>query len=381
MKRDSLGDGARFPSRIVVRGTNWVGDTIMSVPALRELRRLFPDALLACWVPKGLGPLVQATGVVDELITFDASMGGAFRRVFIMRGRLAEGRFDLAVLFQNAFESAITAFLAGMPLRAGFPTDGRGILLNLPIPIPPGMRDRHEVYSYIAITDSLAAHYGRDGYPQTAVPDCTVSVPKETSDAALNLLQRHGLGRDVIFCLCPGSVNSEAKRWPADSFAWLGDLLVKRFGARIVFLGAPGERGLIEGIQKQMTVRGSVNLAGDADMVLSMAVMNLSTMVISNDTGSAHLAVAAGGRVLTIFGPTRAGATAPFGPTASIVQGTAPCAPCRSFHCPRPGHECMRSITPESVLNAVVELLDRPNPGELTGRSDLPRSVGARQHS
>jgi heptosyltransferase-2 len=159
-----------------------------------------------------------------------------------------------------------------------------------------------------------------------------------------------------FFCLCPGSVNSEAKRWPAVNFARLADLLIEQ-GHAVVLMGSPGERELVDGIIRLM--RGSaVNLAGKTGLIDSMAVMNLSTTVISNDTGSAHLAVAASAPVLTIFGPTIPGATAPYGKRAHIIQGKAGCAPCRNFRCPINGHPCMNSITPEAVLAAVERIVE-----------------------
>jgi heptosyltransferase II len=112
----------------------------------------------------------------------------------------------------------------------------------------------------------------------------------------------------------------------------------------------------VEEIISRMRTTRTANLAGRADMLTSMAVMNLSEMVISNDTGSAHLAVAASARVLTIFGPTSAGATAPYGPDAHVIQGIAECAPCRHFRCPHDRHPCMRSVTPQAVMERVEEL-------------------------
>jgi len=129
-----------------------------------------------------------------------------------------------------------------------------------------------------------------------------------------------------------------------------------RMAAQVVFLGAPQEKGLVEEIMSMSRNTGSVHLAG-TDMMTSMAVMNLSNLVISNDTGSAHLAVASSGRVLTIFGPTNPGATAPYGADTHIIQGQAPCAPCRHFRCPLQEHPCMRSIEPEAVLRKAVEIV------------------------
>jgi heptosyltransferase II len=128
--------------------------------------------------------------------------------------------------------------------------------------------------------------------------------------------------------------------------------------AEVVFLGTRDEYALVEDIRSLMRNRTSANLAGKIDMLEAMAVMNLSRAVISNDTGSAHLAVAASATVLTIFGPTTPGATAPFGDRSHIIQGEAPCAPCRHYRCPLPQQPCMRTVTPEDVLNRMQTIVD-----------------------
>jgi heptosyltransferase-2 len=347
-----------LPSRIVVRGANWVGDTVMSLPAAREVRRIFPRAQLTFWIPSGLAPLIRATGIPDDILLFDRESGRQLMRPFRVRKQLVEGRFDMAILFQNAFESAFTSWLARIPTRAGYPTDLRGPLLTLQVPLHPGIRRKHEVFYYLAITDFLEQYFHGASRKEPASVDCSVRMDALSIGRARSLLSGVGIdSHGPLFCLCPGSVNSEAKRWPGDYFARLADLLIERMDARVVFLGAPNESTLVEGIISEMRGKTAVNLAGRGDMIASMAVMGMSRMVISNDTGSAHLAVSAGARVLTLFGPTSPGATAPYGPGAHIIQGEAPCAPCRHFRCPRPHHACMRSLKPEAVLRRAEWIL------------------------
>lgn len=362
MKVDS--ERSTHPSRIVVRGTNWVGDTVISLPAARQLKRIFPAAHFTFWTPRSLETLVRATGIPDDMICFDRNDRGPFRRSFRMKKTLETGRFDMAVHFQNAFESAFTSWLAGIPLRAGYPTDLRGLLLNIKVPVRQEIRSKHQVFYYLAITDFLESHFKGTGSRGTAHPDCSIDLDEGSLHQARRLLVSLNVDLErPIFCLCAGSANSEAKRWPGDYFARLGDLLTKNVGAQMVFLGSPDEVGLIEGIIAAMRVSGAVSLAGKADMITSMAVMKLSQAVISNDTGSAHLAVAASSKVLTIFGPTSVGATAPYGSDAHIIQGEAPCAPCRHFRCPLPDHPCMRSVDPEAVQIKVEEIRSEKSVG------------------
>ncbi|MGB6065433.1 MAG: lipopolysaccharide heptosyltransferase II [Desulfomonilaceae bacterium] len=346
-----------LPSRIVVRGTNWVGDTVMSVPAIKKLRRIFPSTRITFWVRSGLADLVTATGVPDEVITFDGNAGGPVQRPFRMRSKLASGKFDMSVLLQNAFESAFSSWLAGIPLRAGYPTDLRGALLNIKIPLTRQIKSKHQVFYYLAITKFLEVYFSdRENSPEQS-PDCSIPVEQENCSRARDLIASRGARLDrPIVCLCPGSVNSEAKRWPGENFARLADLLSDRLGAQVVFLGSPQEKALIEGIMSTVRNPSAVHLVG-SDMMTSMAVMKQSELVISNDTGSAHLAVASSTRVLTIFGPTNPGATAPYGANTHIIQGNALCAPCRHFRCPLKDHPCMRSISPEGVLGKAEEIV------------------------
>jgi heptosyltransferase-2 len=345
-------------SRILVRGTNWVGDTVMSLPAVKQLRRLFPSAHLTLWCPDGLSVLWKATGIPDQVISFSASSGGPLRRSLRMSKLIASQNFDLVVLFQNAFESAFTAWLARIPYRVGYGTDLRGPLLNVKVPLTDEIRLKHQVFYYLAITDFLADSFQTSITHENEEPDCSISLGAERIEKAraLMLSGNFDLNRP-IFCLCPGSVNSDAKRWPADYFAELADLLIQNDG-QVVFLGAPQEHDLIENIQSLMQNRGSMNLTRASDMITAMAVMNLADMVISNDTGSAHLAAAAGASILTIFGPTSPGATAPYGTRSYTIQGDAPCAPCRHFKCPLPTHLCMRNIKPASVFRRIQSIAD-----------------------
>gem|GEM_PF-422089 len=334
----------------------------MSLPAAKRLRAIFPQAHITFWVPSGLAAVIEAAGVADAVLTFDGNSGGPLKRPFAMRRSLQQGAFDMAVLLQNAFESAFTAWLAGIPARVGFPTDLRGPLLTVKVPLTANVRQSHQVFYYLTITDFIEQHWLGHGTSEKTEPDCSISLPEEAIREARDLLTASGVDMHGRFvCLCPGSVNSEAKRWPQESYARLGDLLMEQYGMQVVFLGAPQETSLIESIIAAMKGRGAVNLAGRASTIASMAVMRQSSLVISNDTGSAHLAVAASAKVLTIFGPTIPGATAPFGTNAHLIQGVADCAPCRHFRCPKPDHPCMRTTSPEAILGKAEEIWAEPS--------------------
>ena len=172
-----------------------------------------------------------------------------------------------------------------MPLRVGYPTDLRGPLLNVRVPLNHGLRDRHQVFYYLAIVDFLAGLVGEPSTQDTQ-PDCSIVLGMDRMTAAWDALKdlKVDLNRP-LFCLCPGSANSEAKRWPPDYFARLADLIVAGMDGVVAFVGSADERRLVQDIQGQMRY-GSANLAGAVDLVTAMGVMGLSRMVISNDTGA-----------------------------------------------------------------------------------------------
>ncbi len=341
--------------KILVRGANWVGDTVMTIPALKQIRRIFPDSHIEVWAPSGLEPLIKATNLVDGFIGFSPNGEAKIMRPFRTAQRIQSDKFDSVILFQNAFESALTTWLASIPERIGYSTDLRGALLTVKVPQPKNIRSKHEVFYYLEIADYLERTLFR--VPSGIVePDCSISLTSDVVLQSEELLRGAGIDpQGIFFCLCPGSVNSEAKRWPPDYFTDL-TLMLNDLGP-VVFLGAPNEKDLIDSIIGNAAGKAA-NLAGIADPITSMAIMGLAKLVISNDTGSAHLAVAAKGKVLTIFGPTKPGATAPYGPNAHIIQGKAACAPCRKFRCPEPDHKCMRSILPAEVFSRVLQITD-----------------------
>ena len=127
----------------------------MSLPAIKELRRLFPSAHMTLWCLDGLTSLWTATGIPDQVISFSANSGGPLKRSFRIRKRLASEKFDLVVLFQNAFESAFTAWLAGIPLRVGYGTDLRGPLLSTRVPLTEEIRLKHQVFYYLTEFGSM----------------------------------------------------------------------------------------------------------------------------------------------------------------------------------------------------------------------------------
>jgi heptosyltransferase-2 len=343
--------------RVVVRGANWVGDAVMTVAALRELRRVLPAAHITLATRPWAQGIFAGAGLVDELLLIDDTRRGlraTLRQITEWRAR----RFDLALLLPNAFEPAFIAAAARVPLRMGYATDGRGFLLTHPLAVPPWRSEQHEVFYYLNLVFELEHALTGEAQFENREPQFQLRVSDERQAAARDLLKRHGALADEdrpLVVLCPGSTNSRAKRWPSDRYAALADHLMGKAKANVVLIGAREELHVTQEVVAQMR-RRPVVLTGETDLAETVAVLSVADLLVTNDTGPAHISAALERPTLVIFGPTNPLTTRPFSPTADIIRHPPDCAPCMLRDCPI-DHRCMTAITPEEVFLRAVEML------------------------
>jgi heptosyltransferase-2 len=365
--------------RIIVRGTNWVGDAMMTLPALRELKRLFPHAHITLASRSWAKGLFIGAEFVDELLIHEGrGLRSFFKQVRIWR----KGQFDLAILLTNSFESGLVAALAGIPVRIGYASDGRARLLTHPIELPEWRSTRHEIFYYLRIVAGLEWLFTQQQTFLDVQPNASLEVSADRKDEARYLLRRQGVREDrPVIALCPGSINSRAKRWPAESYAVLADRCIDTLGAQILLLGSKEELQVSRRVADRMHNKPIV-LTGQTDIADVVAVLSIADMLITNDTGPAHIAAALGRPTLVIFGPTNPLTTRPFSPFAEIIQHPPECAPCMLRDCPI-DHRCMTAITPDEVFARARELLTNKLPGaaceqsrSLMEKSDQQRFVG-----
>jgi heptosyltransferase-2 len=340
-------------TRIIVRGTNWVGDAMMTLPALRELRRLFPEAHITLATRSWAKGLFNDADFVDELQIHDGrGLRSFFRQVRAWR----KGRFDLAVLLTNSFESALVAALARIPMRIGYTADRRAGLLTHPIDLPEWRSTKHEIFYYLKIIAGLEWIFTRQQTFLDVQPDASLEVSEVRKDEARYLLKRQGVAEDrPLIALCPGSINSRAKRWPAESFAVLADRCVDTLQAQILLVGSKEELEVSRQVADRMHNKPIV-LTGQTHIAEVVAVLSITDLLITNDTGPAHIAAALGRPTLVIFGPTNPLTTRPFSPFAEIIRHPPDCAPCMLRDCPI-DHRCMTAITPDDVFARAREML------------------------
>jgi heptosyltransferase II len=347
----------------------------MCEPALRGLRRLFPDAQIALLVKPAVADLFAGYPALTRVLTYDTKgrHAGLFGK-WALAGQLRRQHFDLAVLFQNAFEAAFLTFLAGVPRRYGYATDGRSLLLSDPVAAPDRRTLVHQVRYYWDLLKPL----GIMGDP--SAPELVV-FPEEEQAMARRFAQGGLTPTDVIVGINPGSTYGQAKRWLPERFAEVTERLCRTIResrgqqVSVVIFGAKGEERLGQEIAARLSSRSLV-LSGATTIRELMAAVKRCAVLLTNDTGPMHIASAFQVPVVGIFGPTDWRTTSPFGSAHTIVRQPVDCAPCLLRDCPI-DHRCMTGVTVDQVQEAAVRQLGGQGArGE--GREDLQVDLSPR---
>jgi heptosyltransferase-2 len=341
--------------RVVVRGTNWLGDAVMTVPALRELRRLVPGAQITLATRSWAKDLFADADFIDDILIYDRDgLSSVARQIREWRRR----NFDLAILFQNSFEAGLIAFLSRVRTRIGYATDGRRALLTNPLPLPPWRDSKHEVFYYLNVVAELEWLLTGEPTIPGKEPDCALHVSRARQMQGHDLLRANGITNNrVLVALCPGSINSRAKRWPSERYAQLADRLIEELGARVLLIGSPAELAISLKVSSSMRHK-PVILTGRTELSQLIAILSVVDLLVTNDTGPAHIAPALGVPTLVVFGPTNPLTTRPFSPLAELVRHPPDCAPCMLRDCPI-DHRCMTAISPDEVFERARVLLEQ----------------------
>jgi heptosyltransferase-2 len=321
--------------RLLVRAPNWVGDVVLSLPALRDLRRCFPTARLEVLARAWVADLYRAVPDVDAVVESRGALAD---------GAALRGRFDLAVLLPNSFATALAAWRAGVPQRWGYATDARGWLLTRSCRVPPSVRGRSQVYYYRAMLAGL-------GLATEGPPDASLACPEEWAARGAERLGDEGPWIGVN----AGAFYGSAKRWPHERFAAAAELVARRVDAKVAIVGSAAERPLGESMAGQMRVPSRV-LCGETGLDELLGVLSRLRLLLTNDSGPMHLAAALGVPVVAVFGSTDWTETAPVGTRSRVVREDVECAPCLLRECPV-DHRCMTRVGVDAVVDAGLELL------------------------
>jgi heptosyltransferase-2 len=345
--------------KILVRGTNWVGDAVMTIPALRELRRLFPNAKITLHTRSWAQGIFQDAEFLDEILVFDKTKS-KIKGVFAQSNTLKERNFDLAVLFPNSFESALVMKIAKIPQRIGYAKEGRSFLLTDAIEIPAWKNHRHEVFYYLNLMSQIEKSFFKTQTILANKPRFDLTVSGERRFAARKILEENGVDttRKTV-ALGVGSTNSRAKRWQTESYAALNDLLQTELNANVILVGAKDETDVSTAVYEKSKIKPYV-LTGKTTLAEIVAVLSEIDLLVSNDMGLAHVAPAVGTKTLVIFGPTNEKTTRPFPEIAEIIRRNVECSPCMLRDCPI-DHRCMTRISPIEVFAKASIILNHNN--------------------
>ena len=367
--------------RLFVRGVNWLGDAVMTTPALQRLREALPDVHITLLTHQKLADLWQHHPSLNAVLTFSSD-----ESPWSVARRLRLGSFQTALVLPNSHRSALEVWLARVPQRIGHTRHWRNWLLTQTVATRQDheeMRKRsvseinrlvrspatavhgppcttHHVHDYLHLTAALGAN------PEPLPPKLEINAAeiRQTKDALLSdwrgQVRNLSLGKPLILLgLNPGAEYGPAKRWPAESFATVAREVSRKIGNCVwLAFGTAGDWRLCSDIA-QLAGGGILNLAGKTSLRQLMALLKLCRVVLTNDSGPMHVAAALGTPVVVPFGSTSAELTGPGlpgDPRHLLLRSAAPCSPCFRRACPI-DFRCMTGISPESVVEAVCRVI------------------------
>ncbi len=331
--------------KVLIRSVNWIGDAVMTTPAMGAVRAAFPEAEITVAANPVVAELFRDHPFCDRVAVFDKKGAhGGIRGLLAFGRELRRERFDLAILFQNAFEAALLAWLARIPRRAGYRTDGRGFLLSHGVPVGSNERRLHHTRYYLEMLGQLGVRGAEGEFPlRLRCGEEELAWARETA------------GDGATIAINPGAAYGSAKRWLPERFAAVGDMLAKRMNGRVILVGGPSERDVGREIAGAMETP-PLNLIGETSVRRMMALLSISSLMITNDSGPMHVAAAFDVPIVAIFGSTDHSTTSPLSSRCRVVRKEVECAPCLLRRCPT-DHRCMRSIEVSDVLEAAWDLM------------------------
>jgi len=335
--------------RLLIRAVNWVGDAVMTTPAIGAIRESFPQAEITLLANPLVSQLFSPHEWVDRVITFDRNnshkgISGRFR----LAAELRKQAFDAAIILPNSFDSALIPWLAGIPVRLGKSSDGRGFMLTGRYTPTGSDLTCHEVEYYL----HLVAHFGMTG----KTGKLFLSTTPDEKKLAAAMLEKHGIKPgDFILGINPGAAYGSAKRWYPERFAEVARRLSEQWSARVVVFGGPSETDIAAAIEEKLG-NTCLNLAGKTSVRELMELIRRCNFFVTNDSGPMHIAAAFEVPLVAIFGSTDHVTTSPYTDKATIVRKDFECAPCKLRECPK-DHRCMTAVTADDVVSVALKMI------------------------
>lgn len=350
-----------------------IGDVLMTTPAVRALRESRKGRRITLLTSCAGAEVARLIPEVDEVIAFGAPWmkatprGAAPAESREMVDRLESLRFDGAVIFtvysQNPLPAAHMCYLAGIPLRLAYCRENPYQLLSgwvqEPEPLQP---PRHEVMRQLDLVRTIGCTTGDSRL--------SLRVPEQARRSIAQVLEELGIEGETRFIVIHPGATAPSRRYPPESFAGIGECLTKDLGIRVLLTGTDSELPLAEAIRDRIG-SGASSLAGRLKLDELAALLSLSSLLVSNNTGPAHVAAALGTPVVSLYALTNP-QHVPWGVPSRVLYHDVDCKYCYKSVCPLKHHDCLRLLSPSVVLSAVKDLL-----GETRGPAkNAPRTAG-----
>ncbi len=336
--------------KILIRSANWVGDAVMSLPAITSTRLSFPQADIAILTKPWVAEIFHNSPIVDRVILYQSpGIHQGIQGKWRLAQKLKEEGFELALLLQNAFEAALISCLARIPRRAGYNTDGRSLLLTHPVACNQKIKKGHQVDYYLEMVESLGfLSVRRTPY---------LEVSQEQQEEALRMLKSLGVREtEEIVGISPGATYGSAKQWFPERYGKLVEQIGKNLGARILIFGSHGDKKVALQVRQNARIP-LIDLTGITTLAQAMALIARCRLLITNDSGLMHVAAALGVPLIALFGSTDPQRTGPRGELCRVIGKPIPCAPCLKAECPDQ-RRCMELISVDEVYEEVKAIWD-----------------------
>jgi len=354
------------PQKILIRGVNWIGDAVLTIPAIHAVRKAFPDSYISLLVKPWVADIFRVNNDINEIILYEdryKGLKGKLGLAKILKGK----KFSTAILLQNAFDAALITWLAGIPERTGYNTDFRSLLLTNAVPLTKEILAQHQVSYYLNIVRSTGAG--------AVAAEPYLSITREERDRAKREIESFNTAQLPVIGINPGATYGSAKRWLPERFAELIISIIDALNRNVILFGSQSEIAatheivkIIRSYSSQVTHHTSLiddyeshilNMAGRTSLRELAALIAECDAFVTNDSGPMHMASALFVPTVAIFGSTNRKTTGPFGRGHRTVSRNLPCAPCMKRECPEGHLRCMTEVRADEVFEAVKKLLPK----------------------
>ena len=321
--------------KILLHAPNWLGDIMMSLPAITLIREHYQDAHIAVLIKKSMGSIFTSSNLIDEVIPLS--------EIKSIRSK----KFDMAILFPNSFISAFRVFMAGIPKRVGYTGDYRNLMLTHKVDRKP-IRWANTTYYYVNLLKVIGI--------EKEVPQVILNTSAESDERALQYLNENAINENTkFFTFGVGATNSYGKTWSTTYYAEVMNTLAKKYNARIVFITTKEEEAISDKINKKIDNKALIPYFS-LDIIAS--IIKYSSGFIGNDAGAMHLASVLGVPTLALYFATPPYQNSPIGIKSDIIVYQLPCAFCGGRECRLKTFECRYAIKPEEVLDKFETMIN-----------------------